>query len=52
MDPYRVAYEEAAAELNEIAARYVELASRKERLEKLIAAFRPLVEAELEAVQS
>jgi len=52
MDPYRVAYEEASAELNQIAARYAELAARKDRLEKLIAAFRPLVEVEFETVQS
>jgi hypothetical protein len=52
MDPYRIAYEEASAELNEISAQYVELAARKERIEKLIAAFAALIDVELQTMQS
>jgi hypothetical protein len=40
---YRVAYDEASAELSELLARYEQLRLRKDRMEKVIEALKPLV---------
>lgn len=40
---YRVAYDEAYSELNEIIARFEQLRLRKDRVEKLVEALKPLV---------
>jgi len=45
-DPYRVAYEAARAEVNEIAARFEQLRVRKGQLETLVAALQPVFAAE------
>lgn len=42
-DVYRVAYEEANAELIEIRSRFEQLRSRKERLEGVIAVLQPMM---------
>jgi exonuclease VII small subunit len=44
MDPYRVAYEQAMTELNEITRRFEHLRMQKVQIENLINAFRPLIE--------
>jgi hypothetical protein len=40
---YRVAYEEASAEMSELLARFEQLRLRKDRMEKVIEALKPLV---------
>ncbi|MDR3742055.1 MAG: hypothetical protein P4L40_23790 [Terracidiphilus sp.] len=40
---YRVAYEEASAELSDILSRFDQLRVRKERVEKVVEALKPLV---------
>jgi len=40
---YRVAYDEASAELSEILARFEHLRLRKDRIEKVVEALKPLV---------
>ncbi len=42
-DTYRFAYEEANSELREIASQYESLRARKERVEQVLNALRPLV---------
>ena len=42
-DAYRLAFEEATAELNEIMGRFEQLRQRKDRIEKFVEAFRPLL---------
>lgn len=44
LDSYRIALEQATAELKEITARFDQLRSRKSQLEALVGAFRPLVD--------
>jgi hypothetical protein len=44
LDPYRVAYEQASDELNEIGELFNLLRVRKQRIEKVILAFKPLIE--------
>jgi hypothetical protein len=46
MDPYRVAYEQAMTELNEITRKFDLLRLQKTQVENLINAFRPLIESE------
>ncbi len=48
-DVYRVAFESANSELNEILGAFEELRSRKERIEKVVLALKPLLGAEEEA---
>ena len=48
---YRVAYDEASAELSEIVGRFEQLRTRKERVEKVVEALKPLVLA-IEAAAS
>jgi hypothetical protein len=45
MDPYRVAYEQAMTELNEITRKFDLLRMQKTQVENLINAFRPLIES-------
>jgi len=45
MDPYRVAYEQAMTELNEITRKFDLLRLQKAQVENLINAFRPLIES-------
>ncbi len=47
---YRVAYDEASAELSEILGKYEQIRLRKDRVEKVIEALKPLV-AELAAAE-
>lgn len=42
-DVYRVALDEASSELNDILARFDQLRQRKDRLEKIVEALKPLV---------
>lgn len=42
-DVYRIAYEEASAELSDILTRFDLLRQRKERIEKVVEALKPLV---------
>jgi hypothetical protein len=42
-DVYRVALDEASSELNDILARFDQLRRRKDRLEKIVEALKPLV---------
>jgi hypothetical protein len=44
MDPYRIAYEQAMTELNEITRKFDLLRLQKAQVENLINAFRPLIE--------
>jgi hypothetical protein len=44
MGPYRVAYEQAMTELNEITRKFDLLRLQKAQVENLINAFRPLIE--------
>lgn len=44
LDPYRVAYERASDELNDIGELFNMLRLRKQRIEKVILAFKPLIE--------
>ena len=44
MDPYRIAYEQAMTELNEITRKFDLLRVQKTQVENLINAFRPLIE--------
>jgi hypothetical protein len=46
MDPYRIAYEQAMTELNEITRKFDLLRVQKAQVENLINAFRPLIESE------
>jgi hypothetical protein len=43
---YRVAFDEASAELSEILAKFEQLRSRKDRIEKVVEALKPLVALE------
>lgn len=45
MDPYRVAYEQAMTELNEITRKFDVLRLQKAQVENLINAFRPLIDS-------
>jgi hypothetical protein len=45
MDPYRIAYEQAMTELNEITRKFDLLRLQKAQVENLINAFRPLIES-------
>ena len=47
-DVYRLAFDEATAELNEIIGRVEQLRQRKDRIEKFVEAFRPLLGLEVE----
>jgi hypothetical protein len=53
-DVYRVAYDEANAELNEILGRFEQLKLRKDRIEKVVEVLKPLVgiEAQVAAEES
>ena len=42
---YRVAYDEASAELSEILAKFEQLRLRKDRIEKVVEALKPLISA-------
>ena len=44
LDPYRIAYEQASEELKEIGELFDGLRLRKDRIERLILAFEPLIE--------
>ena len=46
---YRVAYDEASAELSEILGTFEQLRLRKDRVEKVVEALKPLVQAAAEA---
>jgi hypothetical protein len=48
-NPYRNAYEQATLELNEIMDRFDRLCQRRDKLENLIVAFRPLLEPNTQA---
>ncbi|MGB7548900.1 MAG: hypothetical protein WBM14_14210 [Terracidiphilus sp.] len=48
-DVYRVAYDEANAELTEIVGRFEELRLRKDRIEKVVEVLKPLVASEAQA---
>lgn len=48
-DVYRVAYDEANAELNEIMGRFEQLKLRKDRIEKVVEVLKPLVGIEAQA---
>jgi hypothetical protein len=43
MEVYRVAFDEASAELNEILVKFEQLRTRKDRLEKVVEALKPLL---------
>jgi len=43
LEVYRVAFDEASAELSEILAKYEQLRLRKERVEKVVEALKPLI---------
>ncbi len=43
MEVYRVAFDEASAELSEILAKFEQLRTRKDRLEKVVEAIKPLL---------
>jgi hypothetical protein len=45
MDPYRIAYEQAMTELNEITRKFDLLRLQKAQVENLINAFRPLIDS-------
>jgi hypothetical protein len=45
-DPYRIAFDSANSELNEILGAFEELRARKERIEKVVMALKPLLGAE------
>jgi hypothetical protein len=47
-DVYRLAFDEATAELNEIIGRVEQLRQRKDRIEKFVEAFRPLLGLDVE----
>ena len=47
-DAYQLAYDEATAELSEIIGRFEQLRQRKDRVEKFVEAFRPLLGLEVE----
>ena len=52
LNPYQVALEQAAEEMQEITAQFESLRSRKIQLETLLGAFRPLVEASSQVPES
>ena len=52
LNPYQVALEQAAEEMQEITAQFERLRSRKVQLEALLGAFRPLVEASSQIPES
>jgi hypothetical protein len=45
-DPYRIAFDSANSELNEILGAFEDLKARKERIEKVVMALKPLLGAE------
>jgi hypothetical protein len=47
---YRVAFDEASAELSEILAKFEQLRVRKDRIEKVVEALKPLMASEAQAV--
>jgi hypothetical protein len=49
---YRVAFDEASAELSEILSKFEQLKLRKDRMEKVVEALKPLVAAEAPAYSS
>ena len=49
---YRVAYDEASAELSEIVSKFEQLRLRKDRMEKVVEALKPLVAMEAPAFSS
>jgi hypothetical protein len=48
-DVYRVAYDTANTELGEIVERFEQLRTRKDQIERLVAALKPVVEEDAEA---
>ncbi len=52
MDPYRIAYEQAMTELNEITRKFDLLRVQKAQVENLINAFRPLIESNDQAANA
>lgn len=51
-DVYRVAFDQANAELNEILSKFEQLRARKERIEKVVDVLKPLVGSELQSAPS
>jgi len=49
---YRVAFDEASAELSEILSKFEQLRLRKDRMEKVVEALKPLIAAEAQAFSS
>jgi hypothetical protein len=49
---YRVAFDEASAELSEILAKFEQLRLRKDRVEKVVEALKPLVASEAQATST
>jgi hypothetical protein len=47
---YRIAFDEANSELNEIVGRFEKLRQHKERVEKVLAALKPLIEMQAQTV--
>jgi hypothetical protein len=45
-DPYRIAFDSANSELNEILGAFEDLRARKDRIEKVVMALKPLLGAE------
>jgi hypothetical protein len=52
MDPYRIAYEQAMTELNEITRKFDLLRLQKAQVENLINAFRPLIDSNDQTVNA
>ncbi|HEU5350438.1 MAG TPA: hypothetical protein VFU55_02505 [Terracidiphilus sp.] len=48
-DVYRVAYDQANAELGEILSKFEQLRARKERIEKVVDVLKPLVGSEMQS---
>lgn len=48
-DVYRVAYDQANAELTEILSKFEQLRARKDRIEKVVDVLKPLVASELQS---
>ncbi|HVC48398.1 MAG TPA: hypothetical protein VND90_14245 [Terracidiphilus sp.] len=48
-DVYRVAYDQANAELSEILSKFEQLRSRKDRIEKVVDVLKPLVGSEMQS---
>ncbi|HUX44563.1 MAG TPA: hypothetical protein VMV57_07430 [Terracidiphilus sp.] len=50
-DVYRVAYDEANAELTEILSKFEQLRARKDRIEQVVEVLKPLVNMEMQSVE-